>query len=251
MSVAPKLFAARVAAISALDFENASLESVFGPSGSGSHPDESRVSFFQAGAGPRRASVAARAALRDGAAGLVSWGVAGGLNPALVPGTIVLPREVHTPSGEILTTDVRWRANLRSALGPEFAVHEGGLLSSGEVLQTPRDKALAASESGAVAVDTESAAIGEVALASGNPFVVVRVILDAAADSLPDVEGLMDERGNRDSRAIFGLVRKPAQWSRLFVLARRFRKARVVLTRCASRLAPDAFHFPTLPSTPG
>ena len=251
MSVAPKPLAARVAVISALDFENTSLKSHFGPSGSRSRPDESRVSLFQAGAGPQRASLAARAALQNGAAGLVSWGVAGGLHPALVPGAIVLPVAVHTPTGEMLTTDTRWRENLRSALSQEFAVHEGGLLSVAEVLSTPRDKARAAKESGAVAVDMESAAIGEVAMASGIPFVVLRVILDGAADSLPDVEGLMDQAGNRDSRAVLRLVCKPAQWSRLFVLAGRFRRARAALTRCALHAAPDAFHFPELPSARG
>ena len=195
--------------------------------------------------------MAARAALDDGADGLVSWGIAGSLHPALVPGTIVLPAEVHTAEGRRLRTDAGWRGNLRRALSQGLAVEEGGLLSAEEVLPTPRDKARAALESGAVAVDMESGAIGEVAMASDRPFVVVRVILDGAADSLPDVEGLMDQGGNRDLRAVLRLASRPAQWSRLLVLAWRFRTARAALTRCASYAAAEAFHYPELSSARG
>ena len=247
MPVVPESDAApRVAVISALDFENASLQALFdtpGPLSNGASPG---LSLVQAGTGAQRAASAAQAALANGAAGLVSWGVAGGLHPTMAPGTVVLPAVVHTTAGHKLETDRRWRANLRRALSGEVPVNDGELLSAEEIISTPRGKAQAASESGAVAVDLESAAIGEAALASGKPFVVVRVILDGAGDRLPDVEGLVDQTGNRDPRAALKIARRPAQWLRVIVLARRFRKARAALKRCAAYAALDEFHYPEL-----
>ena len=250
MPVAPKSDASRrVAVISALDFEKASLQALLETTGP--NRAASGLSLFQAGIGAQRASSVAHAALANGAAGLVSWGVAGGLHPAMTPGTVVLPAVVLTSAGEKLETDRRWRENLKRALSQEFPVNEGGLLSSEEIIPTPRGKARAASESGAVAVDLESAAIGEAALASGKPFVVVRVILDGARDRLPDVEGLVDQTGNRDPWAVLKIACRPAQWLRVFVLARRFRRARAALSRCASFAVLDAFHYPELSSARG
>lgn len=237
----------RVAVISALDFEKASLQALLETSGPPSGPAASRFSLFQAGSGAQKASAAAHAALEAGAVGLVSWGVAGGLHPAMVPGTVVLPEVVYASTGEKLETDRRWRDNLRRALSPEFRVHEGGLLSADAIIPTPGAKARAASGSGAVAVDMESAAIGRAALAAGRPFVVVRVILDGAGDRLPDVQGLVDQTGNRDPWAFYRIACRPTQWFRMLVLARRFLTARAALRRCASCAARDGFHHPEPP----
>lgn len=252
MSVAPEpIPARRVAVIAALDFEKASLQALIGRAGPRASPAFPALSLFQAGIGPERSAQAARQAVESGAAGLVSWGVAGGLHPDMLPGTVVLPAEVYTSSGGRLATDRRWRDNLRQALSREFTVHEGGLLSTEAVLPTPRDKARAASQSGALAVDMESAAIGQVALSAGIPFVVLRVILDGVEDHLPDVAGLVDQTGNRDARAAFRIASRPTQWPGLIVLAWRFKRARAALGRCASRAALHAFHYPELSSAQG
>ena len=114
MPVVPESDAApRVAVISALDFENASLQALFdtpGPLSNGASPG---LSLVQAGTGAQRAASAAQAALANGAAGLVSWGVAGGLHPTMAPGTVVLPAVVRTTAGQKLETDRRWRATAR------------------------------------------------------------------------------------------------------------------------------------------
>ena len=50
------------------------------------------------------AEAAAERLVREGVTALVSFGIAGGLDPALRPGTIVVPQEVLMDDGERLQT---------------------------------------------------------------------------------------------------------------------------------------------------
>ena len=61
-----------------------------------------------AGASPARASAQASALIDRGIDGLVSFGVAGGLNPALAPGTVVIAGQVLAPDGTRFETDPAW-----------------------------------------------------------------------------------------------------------------------------------------------
>ncbi len=62
----------------------------------------------------RAAAVDAAGALVDaGATALVSWGLAGGLDPGLRAGTICLPSMVVSRDGATFATDLHWRENRR------------------------------------------------------------------------------------------------------------------------------------------
>jgi nucleoside phosphorylase len=61
------------------------------------------------GIGPAAAAVAARSVLAAGATALASWGFAGGLDPALRAGTILLPGEVISAAGATYATSDAWR----------------------------------------------------------------------------------------------------------------------------------------------
>ncbi|HZC87472.1 MAG TPA: hypothetical protein VE266_10795, partial [Steroidobacteraceae bacterium] len=54
------------------------------------------------GVGSAAAANGARRLLDAGARALLSWGLAGGLDPSLTAGTVVLPREVISPEGRVL-----------------------------------------------------------------------------------------------------------------------------------------------------
>jgi len=69
-----------------------------------------------AGMGCAAAALGARNLVGAGAAALVSWGMAGGLDPALAADTIFLPREVAAIDGLSITTARRWREQLSAAL---------------------------------------------------------------------------------------------------------------------------------------
>ncbi len=198
------------------------------------------------GMGGPAARSAAQSLIEAGASALVSWGMAGGLDPALAAGTLCLPGVVLAPGGGSLVTDLHWREILTAAIGPRCRVVAGTLLTSEVALDDPAGKAAAFRGSGAVAVDMESSAIGEVAAARKLPFVVVRAILDTAADALPAVvlgAGAGAEGHVSWPRLVLGLLEAPGDLGAVIRLGQRYRRARQALTLVArtGALAPLAF----------
>lgn len=234
---------ASVAIIAALAIERAPLDSLITAN------PQSSIHVYQSGTGHERAYSAARSAISAGASALVSWGVAGALVPELSAGTILLPQQVLTPAGVTLAPDSRWRMELYRALQPMFAVRDGSILETPDVLTTRTVKAQAAQASGAIAADMESAAVGQAASDAGKPFVVLRVVLDTLADTLPqDIERWVDEAGNQRRMAVVEMALRPAGWSDLVRLSRRYRRARGALTDSAQALVPHGFLYPQSPS---
>lgn len=206
---------------------------------------DAELRVYQSGPGPERAAQAARAAIEAGARALVSWGLAGGLEPEVVPGTVVVPEHVVTENGPAAVADSAWQAALAAALEPDFAVSAGALLSTEHVLATPREKVRAALATGAVAVDLESAAIGLAAARAGLPFVAVRVVADGVADRLPTrVESWVADSGAQRVGSVVLAALSPASWSPLIRLAQRYRVAHAVLEALAEQLVPVVFARP-------
>ncbi len=120
-----------------------------------------------------------------GASGLLSFGLAGALDPTLRAGAVLLPQAVTDPAGQVHTTYEAWRERLVSRLGAGVHPVAGSLLSVMHPLTTTLIKSQSWTATGARAVDMESFAIAGVAAASGLKFAVARVVIDTAADSLP------------------------------------------------------------------
>ncbi|HEX5420525.1 MAG TPA: hypothetical protein VFY39_11040 [Gammaproteobacteria bacterium] len=227
-----------VAVIAALDLEGRCLG--VQPSAAGG----CRLSLHRCGPGKDRAARAARAAAAQGAAGLVSWGLAGGLAQNVRPGDVLLPRRVLGLAGQSFAADPAWRSRLAAGLRGGFTVSEGTLLASGELLRGPAEKARAAAATGAEGVDMESAGIAEAAAAAGLPFVVLRVVADGHDDALPDgVERWIDAEGRRRLAPLVRTAVRPAGWPALCLLALRAAKARRTLEALARQLAPQSFLF--------
>src|SRR5699024_7675936 len=113
------------------------------------------------GMGGERAARAARALLEAGATSLVSWGVAGGLNPELPGGTLLLPRQIACDGRkDTLPTDERWRTRLHGRLQPELAINSDSMLSVAAPIEVAGKKHQL-SRNGYAAVDMESYAIAE------------------------------------------------------------------------------------------
>lgn len=228
---------AAVAVIAALAFERAPLDALV------AYP-RSSLRVYQSGIGGQRAYDAARSALAVGSSALVSWGVAGGLVSELEPGSVVIPEEVVTASGEVYPTDALWRKEICRILRPLLPVHEGNLFDSPALLRTSDAKAHAAAVSGAIAADMESAAVGRAARGAGKPFIVFRVVLDTLSDTLPrGIERWIDPAGNRRSFAALSSVVRPRDWPNLVRLSRRYQRATRSLSDSARVLVShDLFH---------
>jgi adenosylhomocysteine nucleosidase len=117
--------------------------------------------------------------------GVVSFGVAGGLDPSLKSGDVVVATEV-------VAGDARWLAGVSLseqqiasiALGGRRVVR-GGLVGAEELIGGQSCKAALRSETGALAVDMESHIAADYAEKAGLPFAALRVISDPATRALP------------------------------------------------------------------
>ncbi len=178
------------------------------------------------GMGPEAAEHAAKRLVAVGATALVSWGLAGGLDPTLPAGTICVPEFVIAPDGATFATDHHWRELTTAAIISRRTVVNGKLLSSGRAIDGVAGKAAAFRKTGAAVVDMESAAVAQVAAAHTLPFLAVRVIVDTAADTLPDaVLAATGTAGLRLSRLVRGILTTPGELGPLLRLASRYRTA--------------------------
>ena len=125
---------------------------------------------------PARTGELAQALIAEGATGLVSFGVAGGLDPALGVGAILLPREVLTSDGARFATHPEWRSALSAAIGEDAT--DTTMLGCDRFVGTVMEKRALFRETAAAAVDMESHVIAAAAAAAGLPFIVLRAITD-------------------------------------------------------------------------
>ncbi|HYW93813.1 MAG TPA: hypothetical protein VFA95_15360 [Gammaproteobacteria bacterium] len=188
-----------------------------------------------AGVGQLRAGRAADALADAGASRLVSCGFAGGLDPGLRPGEVVLAGTVICPGGETLPTDPGWQDWLAGRLE---GVRRGALLSVAAPVAERAARQRLHQAHAALAVDMESAAVARVAARRGLPFAALRVVLDPAQMSLPDAAlSALDPAGRlRAGRLAGSLLRSPAQVVPLLRLALYTRHAEAALRGLARKL---------------
>ena len=105
---------------------------------------------------------------------VISAGVCGALAPALSVGALVVPTVVLGPDGG------RWMTASVPGLGAN-----GALLTVGDVVESAAQKARLWMETGALAVDMESAPILAWARERGTPAAVVRAVADDAERGIP------------------------------------------------------------------
>jgi adenosylhomocysteine nucleosidase len=192
------------------------------------------------GMGPRRARAAGQALLGRGVDALLSWGMAGALDPALASGTLLLPERVVAAQGLEMPVDAEWQARLRHGVGELVPICFMPLAESPKVLATPRAKQSLRERTGAACVDMESAALAGLAREADVRFLVVRAVADSAGVTLPGgVLNALEEDGTLPAgRLLAGLLSRPGEWVDLLRLARGFARARATLTLVARRAGP-------------
>jgi adenosylhomocysteine nucleosidase len=189
------------------------------------------------GVGAAAAEAASLKLIEAGASALMSFGLAGGLDPALPAGSMVFPSEVISRDGTGFLTSMDWRDRLNAAVQGLGPVCAGKLLTSAQAIDTVAAKAAAFRHTGAVAVDMESMAVARVAAAHRVAFVAVRVIVDTAADALPRAVVAASSSGQvRIWRLLGSIALAPAELGALIRLAGRYRTA----TRCLAAVARAA-----------
>ncbi|MEI9897752.1 MAG: hypothetical protein WDN28_28825 [Chthoniobacter sp.] len=128
---------------------------------------------------------------------LICAGFAGGLDPHLATGDLVVAENLSTP-------DVLTRARATTQGRPQCAF--GSILSRATPAESVADKAALFRETGALAVDMESAAVAAACRAAAVPLLVVRTISDPAGAPLPvPFADWFDLAGQRPR--VFGLLK--------------------------------------------
>jgi len=206
-------------------------------------PTELKVTIYLSGAQPARARDFADRLVDEGATHLLSFGYAAGLNPVDKPGTLLIPRSVKGPEGITYNTDGDWLAEA-AALLHEFYPLAGNHLGVDEPIVEIDQKATVFLRSrGASGVDMESHWLAAVATRRQLPFLAVRVILDAADQSLPPAAmACVRTDGSISMAGLAGsLALRPTQLAALSRLAGAQRKAASSLLGCCRRGGPAGF----------
>ena len=195
---------------------------------------------------PERARAMADELAASNVQGLVSFGLAGGLDPALAGGTLVLPAAVADEAGERWEVEVGWRAALLAAGGDAVAAVE---LSAGvhETVADRHGKEALRARTGAAICDMESQHVARAARTAGIPFLVVRAIADTADARLPAwTLAAIDQEGRvRTARMAAAALSRPADWGTLITLGTASAAASSRLRRLVAAAGP-LLGFPRL-----
>jgi hopanoid-associated phosphorylase len=169
-------------------------------------------------------------------AGILSFGCAGALDPALAAGACILATGVQTPAG-CVGADAAWRRALGQRLPDAVA---GELLGCDAPLLAAADKARLWRACGARAVDMESHRAALAAQRHGVPFAACRVVLDPAWRSIPAsaLAGLRADGTTALPPLLRALATAPRDLAPLCALAVDALRARATLRRVRTRLHP-------------
>jgi hopanoid-associated phosphorylase len=167
-------------------------------------------------------------------AGILSFGCAAGLDPALAPGACVVATGIFTPEG-LLEADPDWIRALSACLPDARCGRVAGIDLP---LLSRQDKADLWRRGGAVAADMESHAAALAARRHGLPFAALRVVLDPAWRGVPAcaLAGMGADGGTVLAPLLRALGKAPRELAPLCALALDAWLARRALRRARLRL---------------
>lgn len=176
------------------------------------------------------------AEIAKGASGIISFGIAGAIDPSLRRGMCVVGKAV-IDNGRWNPSDERWADRLIAAL-PDAT--SGALVGVSKALAEVDAKRALRDATGALAVDMESHVVARLAKAHELPFAVLRVIADTADQRLPPaaVNGLKPDGSPAVGAVIKSLAAEPGQLPDLMRTALAARRAMAELLRCHRLLGP-------------
>ncbi|MCI0655341.1 MAG: phosphorylase [Methylococcaceae bacterium] len=195
------------------------------------------------GIGPDKAAAGAEILIGQGCNALLSWGCAAALEPELKPGDLIIPEKILCANAEAFNTGHEWRGKLLDRLADHQTIHTGPITESRTLVGTAADKLALRNQTGAIALDMESAAIARLAARQNLPFVTIRAIADPASMDLPKpVATAVNQNGDLKFSLLLALIaRNPGSIPGLVQLAICFRAAQRRLRLTAFRLEYDFY----------
>jgi hopanoid-associated phosphorylase len=176
-------------------------------------------------------------AVADGARAIISFGIAGGLDPSLAPGACIVG-SAATVGVARWPTDPGWTEKLVTALPGVILADVAGV---DHPIVSVAHKRLLRAAGGAAAVDMESHRAARVAAAHGLPFAILRIVCDPANRALPPAALVgMRADGTSDVGAVLrALIGAPGQIPDLIRLTLDARVAFAQLKRRRGSLGVD------------
>jgi hopanoid-associated phosphorylase len=170
----------------------------------------------------------------SGLRAVISFGIAGGLEPSLQSGDVVVATAVMAEAGtwKVPASVVAAMAGCVRASG--IPVREGALVGVEEPVLLPATKASMRAATDAIAVDMESHIGAAYAAQNDLPFAAVRVISDPAERALPRLaKDALKPDGRVAWTAVFsGLARAPSELTTLLRAGGDAGRAFAGLRRC-------------------
>lgn len=196
-----------------------------------------RPLIFCSGGDAPRARRALERFIAQGAGALMSFGIAGGLDPSLPSGTLVVAEAVVTPENQRLTSDAPWRRRL---LGKAADVVVADIAGSQRVVCDAGAKGALHRLTGAVAVDMESHTVAAAAAAADLPFLALRAIADPAGRDVPSaaLAGQTADGSIRVLPVVRQVLFKPWELPALIGLAGDYRRAMAALQNVVELAGP-------------
>ena len=198
------------------------------------------VLLIQSGIGHKKAEATAHRILADSFWDvIISTGFAGDLQTdsigsVLIGQEVIFDQSLASPSSstpKIIACHPYWvQTALRVNSIGSVPLRTGRFCSVNRILTHSVEKQKLNVGTGAVAVDMESAAIGEVAETYEVPFLIIRTISDGAKEDLP-VDFNLFLKPSGWFEGILHLVSTPSSWKAFFILYRNSKHASLELTR--------------------
>lgn len=150
--------------------------------------------------------------------GVISFGVAGGLDPSLKSGDVVVATEVLAGDTRFLAASALNEQMIASAALNGRRIVKGGLAGVEQVVAAKACKAALRSVTGAAAVDMESHIAAAYAARAAIPFAAIRVISDPAHRALPELaKTAVKPNGDIDLRKVLREVARNPRTLRALV----------------------------------
>lgn len=196
------------------------------------------VEAVGAGGSPQRLRLLLDGRRMPACRAVVSFGIAGGLDPSLTPGDVVIGTGIVADAERFPVASALTEALHQRLAAVRLTVVRAELAGVDAAVMTVDDKAALRRRSGAAAADMESHVAAAFAAAHGLPFAAIRVVCDPAERALPAFAAqALTPEGDPDIRAVLGaLLRGHARVSDLSRLARDSSAAFSALKRCRSAL---------------